>query len=191
MLLPAQGRPPFRADHIGSLLRPQALRQAFRRRSSGEMDDAAFARLQDQCIRDVVNLQEQVGLQVVTDGEFRRGSYWGRFVERTQGFEIKPAVFKFRNDQGHEVEFTAPYAKGKIARRQPLALDEYVFLDGVANATGKITLPAPSTMHFYRCTDYADRGIYPDEASFFADLAAIFQQEIAELVKAGCCYLQL
>jgi len=130
-------------------------------------------------------------LQVVTDGEFRRGSYWGRFVERSDGFEIKPAVFKFRNDQGHEVAFTAPYAKGKIARRQPLALDEYVFLRGVTNVTGKITLPAPSTMHFYRCTDYADRSVYPNETSFFADLAAIFQQEIAELVKAGCRYIQL
>ena len=67
-----------------------------RRRSS----DAEFAKLQDQCIRDVVALQEDVGLQVVTDGEFRRGSYWGRFVERTEGFEIKPASFKFRNDAG-------------------------------------------------------------------------------------------
>jgi 5-methyltetrahydropteroyltriglutamate--homocysteine methyltransferase len=185
------GCPPFRADHVGSLLRPQDLRQAFRRHASGELDESDFARLQDRCIRDAVTLQEQVGLQVVTDGEFRRGSYWGRFVERTAGFEIKSAVFKFRNDQGHEVEFTAPYANGRIARRQPLALDEYVFLHGTTKATGKITMPAPSTMHFYRCTDYADRSVYPDDASFFADLAAIFQQEIAELVKAGCRYIQL
>jgi 5-methyltetrahydropteroyltriglutamate--homocysteine methyltransferase len=185
------GRPPFRADHVGSLLRPQELRQAFRRHATGELGDADFARLQDRCIRDAVALQEQVGLQVVTDGEFRRGSYWGRFVERTDGFEIKMAGFKFRNDQGDEVEFTAPYAKGKIARRQPLALDEYVFLHEVTRATAKITLPAPSTMHFYRCNDYADSRAYPDDASFFADLAAIFQQEIAELVKAGCRYIQL
>jgi len=185
------GRPPFRADHVGSLLRPPELRQAFRRHATGELADAEFSSLQDRCIQDAVALQEQAGLQVVTDGEFRRGSYWGRFVERTDGFEIKPAVFKFRNDQGHEVEFTAPYAKGKIARRQELALDEYVFLRGVTNVTSKITLPAPSTMHFYRCTGYADRSVYPDEESFFADLATIFQQEIAALVKAGCCYIQL
>ena len=93
--------------------------------------------LQDQCIRDVVALQEEVGLQVVTDGEFRRGSYWGRFVERTQGFEIKPASFKFRNDSGHEVDFTAPYAKGKIGRAQPLALDEFMFLRDVTKADGQ------------------------------------------------------
>ena len=106
-------------------------------------------------------MQEEVGLQVVTDGEFRRGSYWGRFVERTHGFEIKPATFKFRNDQGHEVDFTAPYANAKIKRAQPLALDEYEFLHGVTKVTGKITLPAPSTMHFYRCADYADKPSMP------------------------------
>ena len=71
------------------------------------------------------------GLQVVTDGEFRRGSYWGRFVERIDGFAIKPAVFKFRDDHGHEVAFTAPYAERKLQRTQPLALDEFDFLRGV------------------------------------------------------------
>jgi len=157
----AQGRPPFRADHVGSLLRPPALRQAFRKHAGREMSDAEFLQLQDQCVRDVVVLQEQVGLQVVTDGEFRRGSYWGRFVERTNGFEIRPASFKFRDDGGHEVEFTAPYAKARIERLQPLALDEFMFLRGATKATGKVTLPAPSTMHFYRCNDFADRTIYP------------------------------
>jgi 5-methyltetrahydropteroyltriglutamate--homocysteine methyltransferase len=186
-----EGRPPFRADHVGSLLRPPALRQAFRRHAVKEMGDEEFARLQDQCIREVVDLQTKVGLQVVTDGEFRRGSYWGRFVERTDGFTIKSASFKFRNDAGHEVEFTAPYAKSKVKRVQPLALDEYAFLRGVTKLTAKITLPAPSTMHFYRCNDFADKAIYADTGGFFADLAAVYQQEIGELAKAGCRYIQL
>jgi 5-methyltetrahydropteroyltriglutamate--homocysteine methyltransferase len=187
----AQGRPPFRADHVGSLLRPQILRQAFRQHASQEIDDAEFKKLQDQCIREVVALQESVGLQVVTDGEFRRGSYWGRFVERTEGFSIKPASFKFRNDAGHEVEFTAPYARNKIRRARALAVDEFDFLRTVTKVTGKITLPAPSTMHFYRCNDFADRTIYPDEDGFFNDLARIFQEEIAELAEARCRYVQL
>src|SRR5262245_15577125 len=109
MLAIPKGRPPFRADHVGSLLRPPALRQAFKDHREGKLDDARFETIQDSCIRDVVKLQEDAGLQVVTDGEFRRGSYWGRFVERLPGFVIKPAVFKFRDDHGHEVEFTAPY----------------------------------------------------------------------------------
>jgi len=186
-----QGRPPFRADHVGSLLRPLALRQAFRRHAAKEIGDDEFARLQDQCIRDVVALQQEVGLQVGSDGEFRRGSYWGRFVERTEGFEIRPASFKFRNDQGHEVAFTAPFAKARIRRMQPLALDEYEFLRSVTKLTAKITLPAPSTMHFYRCNHYADQAAYQDVNSFFADLSMVFRREIDELAKAGCRYIQL
>ena len=125
MIEKPQGRPPFRADHVGSLLRPQVLRQAFRDHAGKRIDDAHFAQITDGCIRDVVKMQEDVGLKVVTDGEFRRGSYWGRFVERIDGFVIKPALFKFRDDHGHEVEFTAPYADAKLHRNKPLALDEY------------------------------------------------------------------
>jgi 5-methyltetrahydropteroyltriglutamate--homocysteine methyltransferase len=185
------GRPPFRADHVGSLLRPAALREAFRRHAVGQIDDAEFGRIQDRCIRDVVALQQECGLEVVTDGEFRRGSYWGRFVERTDGFEVRKAIFTFRDDRGHEAEFTAPYAVGKISRVRPLALDELGFLRDATRVTAKITLPSPSTMHFYRCTDFADRAVYPDVERFFADLAAIFRQEVAGLVAAGCRYVQI
>ena len=94
-MLRGAGHPPFRADHLGSLLRPPALRQAFRRRGAGEIDDQAYRAVQDRCIREAVAMQEAVGLKVVTDGEFRRGSYWGRFVERIDGFAIRPASFKF------------------------------------------------------------------------------------------------
>ena len=106
-------------------------------------------------------------MKVVTDGEFRRGSYWGRFVERTAGFKIRNAQFKFRNDRGDEVEFTAPYAEARLKRLQPLALDEFIFLRGVTSVAAKITLPAPSTMHFYRCTDFADRSVYPEARYIF------------------------
>ena len=185
------GRPPFRADHVGSLLRPAALRQAFKRHAAGEIGDREFSRIQDEAIREVVALQEDAGLAVVTDGEFRRGSYWGRFVERTDGFAIRPAIFSFHDDHGHELAFTAPYATAKVARTQPLALDELAFLRAATRATPKITLPSPSTMHFYRCTDFADRGVYSEPESFFADLAAVFRDEIADLARAGCRYVQL
>lgn len=184
------GQPPFRADHVGSLLRPPLLRQAFRDHHTGKIDDRRFAEIQDQCIRDVVRLQEEAGLEVVTDGEFRRGSYWGRFVERLQGFAVKDAAFNFRDDRGHEVAFTAPYATHRLKRTQPLALDEFSFLCSVTKATAKITIPAPSTMHFYRCNDFADRAVYPDMAAFFADLGAIYRTEVAGLIEAGCRYIQ-
>jgi 5-methyltetrahydropteroyltriglutamate--homocysteine methyltransferase len=191
MLGNATCQPPFRADHIGSLLRPAGLRQAFRDHAAKRIDDKDFGNIQDACIRDVVKMQEDVGLEVVTDGEFRRSSYWSRFVERVEGFIIKPAVFKFRDDTGHQIEFTAPYSAEKLRRDRPLALDEFLFLRGITNATPKITLPAPSTMHFFRCTDFADGHAYPTVEAFFADLGRIFRDEIADLAKAGCRYIQL
>ncbi len=191
MSIRPDGRPPFRADHVGSLLRPPALRQAFRSRAAGTIDDDAFAQVQDRAIRDAVRMQEEIGLPVVTDGEFRRGSYWGRFVERTEGLEVRPALIRFRDDHGHEVDFTAPYATAVLRRTRALALDEFVFLRAVASVTPKITLPAPSTMHFLRFTDFAAPGVYGDVERYFADLVAVFAQEIADLVAAGCRYLQL
>jgi 5-methyltetrahydropteroyltriglutamate--homocysteine methyltransferase len=183
--------PPFRADHIGSLLRPSALRQAHRDQVARKISDETFTHIQDDCIRGIVRLQETIGLRVVTDGEFRRTSYWGRFVERTEGFEIRPASFKFRDDTRHEVEFTAPYAARKIRHVQPLALDEFVFVRDTATATPKITLPAPSTMHFYRCNDYADKSVYPTVESFLDDLVTLFRAELSALAHAGCRYVQL
>jgi 5-methyltetrahydropteroyltriglutamate--homocysteine methyltransferase len=135
-------------------------------------------------------MQEEVGLGVVTDGEFRRASYWARFVERVDGFAIRPAVFNFRDDHGHQVAFTAPYAERRLKRTQPLARDEFAFLRAATGATPKITLPAPSTMHFYRCTDFASSAAYTDAETFFADLVAIYRAEIKDLVDAGCRYIQ-
>ena len=191
MAATASIRPPFRADHVGSLLRPKALREAFRKYGNEPVASPAFVEVQERAIREVVKLQEDAGLQVVTDGEFRRSSYWGRFVARCEGFVIKPAIFRFRDDHGHEVDFTATYAGAKLKRTQPLATDEFEYLRTVTKVTGKITMPAPSTMHFYRCSDFADASAYADVRSFFADLARIYREEIADLAKAGCRYVQL
>jgi 5-methyltetrahydropteroyltriglutamate--homocysteine methyltransferase len=183
-------RPPFRADHVGSLLRPAGLRTAFKRSHAGEIDAQSFGHIQDESVGAIVVMQERLGFKVVTDGEFRRSSYWGRFVERTEGFEIRQAAYKFRDAQGHEMSFTTPYASGKIRRVRELALDEFEFLKSVAHVTPKITLPAPSTMHFYAGRNFADAEVYPDLAAFFADLAQVYQQELADLTKAGCRYVQ-
>ncbi len=185
------GRPPFRADHIGSLLRPQPLRHAFRQHADGEMTDAAFRAAQDDAIRDVVKLQEECGLGVVSDGEFRRISYWEKFVRLTDGLSVKDAVFKFHDDHGHEADFTAPYATGRVSRSAAITLDEFEFVRDLTRAVPKITMPAPSTMHLYRFSDYAAPGIYPDPEEFFADLGRIYQQEIADLARAGARYVQL
>jgi 5-methyltetrahydropteroyltriglutamate--homocysteine methyltransferase len=170
--------PPFRADHIGSLLRPKRLREAFRGLSGKEL-----RAVQDECIREVVELQKDCGLEVVTDGEFRRISYWEKFVRLTRGLEVRDAVFTFHDAAGHESKFTAPYVSGKVSRGEPITLDELGF------GNTKITMPAPSTMHFYRFTDWGSA--YDRAEAFFADLGKVYQQEIADLAKAGCRYVQL
>ena len=182
---------PHRADHIGSLLRPKPLREAFRAHSEKKIDDVQLRAAQDTAIRDVIRLQEDCGLQVVTDGEFRRISYWEKFVRLTAGLEVRNAVFKFHDQQGHESDFTAPYAHAKVSRRAPITVDEFRFVKQHSTRTGKITMPAPSTMHFYRFTDWGERSAYRDPAAFFADLGKVYQAELAELGAAGCRYVQL
>lgn len=184
-------RPPVRADHIGSLLRPASLRNAFRAFHSGEIDEAHFAATQDAAICDAIKMQQEVGLPVVADGEFRRGSYWSRFVERTEGLTIADARFRFRDEQGQELAFTAPFVNGKVARRNPIALDEFNFLSCHTNVLAKITLPAPSTMHFWRGSGYAAPGLYSQPRDFFRDLAQVYRAEIADLAAAGCRYIQI
>ena len=176
--------PLFRADHIGSLLRPKRLREAFRKNSPDELRAA-----QDDAIREVVKLQEDCGLGVVTDGEFRRISYWEKFVRLTRGLEVRDAVFTFHDQAGHESKFTAPYVSGKVSRGEPITLDEFEFLKKSTSRTGKVTMPAPSTMHFYRFTDWG--GAYADAEAFFADLGKVYQAEIADLAAAGCKYVQI
>ena len=168
----------IRADHIGSLLRPKKLREAFRQLAGNQL-----RAVQDECIRDVVRLQKDCGLQVVTDGEFRRISYWEKFVRLTRGLEVRDAVFTFHDAEGHESRFTAPYVSGKVARAEPITLDELGF------GNNKITMPAPSTMHFYRFTDWG--GGYQEPERFFQDLGKVYQAEIADLARAGCRYVQL
>ena len=191
MQIAPNGRPPFRADHIGSLLRPRTLRDAFRQHAAGRMNDSAFRAAQDAAIRDVVRLQEECGLQVATDGEFRRTSYWEKFVRLTRGLVVKEAVLTFHDAHGHESGFTAPYVIGKVGRAEPISLDEFEFVRECTSLTGKVTLPSPSTMHFYRFTQYGDPGIYANARAFFVDLGRVYQGEIADLAKAGCRYVQL
>jgi len=167
-----------RADHIGSLLRPKRLREAFRNLLGREL-----RAVQDECIRDVVKLQLDCGLQVITDGEFRRISYWEKFVRLTRGLEVKDAVFTFHDAEGHESKFTAPYVSGTVSRQEAITLDEFQF------ENQKITMPAPSTMHFYRFTDWGCA--YDSAEAFFEDLGKVYQAEIADLAKAGCRYVQL
>ena len=184
-------RPPFRAEHVGSLLRPASLTAAFRAWSAGEIDDAGFRRVQDECIREVATLQEEVGLRVVTDGEFRRASYWGHFLGPVAGLGTGEAVYRFRDEAGAKSTFLAPRVEGRVRRRESIGGPAFSFLARVTRATPKVTMPSPPTFHFWRGRATFAPGTYDDPAEFFSELAAVYREEIADLAARGARYLQL
>jgi 5-methyltetrahydropteroyltriglutamate--homocysteine methyltransferase len=183
---------PFcRADHIGSLLRPRALKDAHKAHAKGEIDDAAFAAVVDQAIRDTVAMQEALGLGAVTDGEFRRRSWFDGFVDAVDGLVHKPTKFEFVEGGEAKVPVPVPYAEAPIRRTAGIAAHELAFARQVAGAPVKITLPAPSVIHFHRGPDCADTDIYPDMDRYWDDLIAVYRAEIAALGAGGLTYLQL
>lgn len=187
----ARRNPPFRAEHIGSLLRPGELIQGHRDFAAQKISAEAFRRIQDKCIEEVVRLQEDVGLQSITDGEFRRGSYFGHFIDALTGMTDKEAVFAFRDASGEEFKFRAPHVAGKLKRERGISTGEFQFLKAVTKRTPKLTMPAPSTMHFYRGHQGVDDAAYPDKEVFFADLIRIYREELADLFKLGATYIQM
>jgi 5-methyltetrahydropteroyltriglutamate--homocysteine methyltransferase len=187
----ARTKPPFRADHVGSLLRPRAITEAFKKFNAGEITTEEVTAVQDQAIRDVIALQESVGLESITDGEFRRASYWSTFVERVNGLEISKALFTFHDDHGHEQEFTAPIVTTKVSRTTPIAGDEFDFLKINTSKTAKTTIVSPPTMHMFRLDQTIEPGIYDSTKDYFADLAQVYREEIKALAEAGSSYIQL
>ncbi len=185
-----KGPPPFRAEHVGSLLRPAALTGAYRAHSRGELDEAAFAEVTDRAVRDVVAMQEQVGLRLVTDGEFRRGSYWGHFIGPVEGLTVKEALFDFHDDAGHQQAFMAPHVQAPVRRTRGISTEEYRFVRQAATrALPKVTLPSPPTFHFWRGREGLGAGTYADAPAFFDDLAAVYRAEIAALAALGARYM--
>ena len=187
----AKSSPPFRAEHIGSLLRPNVLRQAFRSFSVGDMSATEFKKIQDQCIHDVIAMQEDVGLQSITDGEFRRTSYWSHFVEAVDGLGVAPARFRFRDEAGEEKQFLSPHVDGKIHRSKSYSTNELRFLLATTDRTPKLTMPSPPSMHFWSGSKFVKRGIYPSEEAYFDDLIKVYKEEIADVAAAGARYIQI
>ncbi len=191
MAAPYRTDPPFRAEHVGSLLRPDSLRRAFREFSAGRIDAYAFRAEQERSIREVVALQEQLGFRAVNDGEFRRVSYWAHFVEATEGLEVEEARFEFHGETGKATRFLAPKIAGRVRRGRSISGEEFDFLKSATRAVPKLTMPSPPTMHFWGRAGAAREAGYADEDEFFADLARVYREEIADLAERGATYLQL
>ena len=183
--------PPFRAEHIGSLLRPQSLKDAWKNYDSETITELEYGTVIDNAVRDAVCLQEQVGLRVITDGEFRRKSYWSHFLEAVDGFGVRPSDFRFRDDSGHTQEFLAPCVESKVRWTKSIAGCAFEFLRSVTTKTAKLTIPSPPTMHFWCGRDTFSSDVYDNEELFFDDLSNLFKEEIKDLVARGCTYLQI
>ena len=190
----ARQTPPFRADHVGSLLRPQALLDARERHKRNAIGAAQLTTVEDAAIRDVVKLQEDIGLKAVTDGEFRRTLWHVDFLTSFANVKSVPSkvTAKFHTHAG-EIERTpsALAVTGKLARPQPIFVDHFKFVKSVTKVMPKLTIPSPSILHFRGGRDGIDRTAYPDLAAFYADLARVYSEEVRDLAAAGCRYLQI
>jgi 5-methyltetrahydropteroyltriglutamate--homocysteine methyltransferase len=186
--------PPFRADHVGSLIRPNALIAARAAAERKEMADAELKTIQEDAIRSVVRLQEDIGLKVVTDGEFNRGSWQRDFLLKLANVALIPSKIQVRFHSQAGVRDHAPpslQVTGKLARPQQIFVDDFRFLKSVARAVPKVTIPSPTVLHFRGGRDAIDQGAYPDMNQFYQDLARVYREEIADLAAAGCRYLQI
>jgi 5-methyltetrahydropteroyltriglutamate--homocysteine methyltransferase len=190
----ARTAPPFRADHVGSLLRPPAVLRARDDLAAGRIDAAEKREIEDQAVRDVVRMQEDVGLRSATDGELRRSSWHMDFIYQLGG--VHPGDDKlrveFRNEQG-ELSFEAPalVVDERISLPTTIFGDDFAFLAGATTtATPKLTIPSPSMVHYRGGRAALDPEVYPDIERFWADLSAAYAEQVAAVAALGCTYLQ-
>jgi 5-methyltetrahydropteroyltriglutamate--homocysteine methyltransferase len=191
----ARDKPPFRADHVGSLLRPPALLKAREDHAAGRIDDEELRAAEDEAIREVVKTQRELGLRTVTDGEFRRASWHMDFIYSLDGISKAPGELKvqFHNEQG-DLEFTP--AALRVDRRlgvsETIFGDAFRFLQSCASEdqTPKLTIPSPSMVHYRGGRASIDESVYPDMDSFWDDLVAAYREEVKRLAELGCTYLQ-
>jgi 5-methyltetrahydropteroyltriglutamate--homocysteine methyltransferase len=178
-------------DHVGSLKRPAELVAAWRGWESGEIDSGKLREVQDRAIRDVIRMQEDLELPIVTDGEFRRAGWSRGFLNAVEGFDFASSKLVFRSDDGFTTASPAPVATTKVRRARAIVVEDFKFISAVASRPVKVTMPTPSHMHFGHFKDAVDPTVYPNVGAYWDDLVAIFQQELKELYAAGCRFLQL
>ena len=185
-------RPPFRVEHVGSFLRPERLIQAARDRKAGRIGDDEVRRLQDECVREIVTFQDAIGLPSITDGEFRRRSWSAGFIDAVEGFGLRDGTLTFRDESKVIGVAASPYAKAPLKRKQRIVADDYKFLKSVVrDGVPKVTMAAPDVMHYFLGPKAFESSVYPDREAYFGALTNIYRQEIADLAKEGCTYLQL
>jgi len=187
--------PPFRAEHIGSLLRPRNLLDARRRHEAGEINMAELGAFEDDAIRNVVALQEKAGLQVVTDGEFRRGTYSDSFttsgITGISNLETEEAGWSKSDTHGHRTAQRIPRVVDQIRWAGPRNAQNFAYLKSLTQVTPKVTIPGPAYIHYRAGRDNISHDIYPDLDNFWSDLVSAYHEEMRALADEGCTYLQI
>jgi 5-methyltetrahydropteroyltriglutamate--homocysteine methyltransferase len=194
VLVASPHNPPFRADHVGSLRRPQALVDARSRYRKKEIGKDELGKAEDDAIRGVVALQESIGLKSITDGEFRRQNYIIDFYFKAfgrDGIGFEQGQFYHRNDKGEKLPAERMVVKAKAKWSGPIFAEHFSFLKSVTKATAKITVPSPLILHFLGGNDAVLRGAYTALDAFWSDLIDVYSKELAALHAAGCRYLQI
>jgi 5-methyltetrahydropteroyltriglutamate--homocysteine methyltransferase len=191
----ARTAPPFRADHVGSLLRPPELLQARDAAAAGRITAEELRAVEDAAIRAAVRMQEDVGLRAATDGELRRGSWHMDFVYQLDGITKTQDDLKvqFTNEEG-TIEFTPAIARveGKVGLSRTIFGDDFRALGSfVTTAIPKLTIPSPSMVHWRGGRTVISTDVYPELDAFWSDLTAAYREEIRRLSELGCTYLQL
>ena len=187
--------PPFRADHVGSLLRPRQLLDARAKHADGKLDDEELRAVEDEAIREAVRMQEEVGLRTATDGEFRRSSWHMDFIYQLGGIrKVQDHLsVKFHSDEG-DIEFTPSAARvaERISLPEPIFGDAFRFLAETVSErqTPKLTIPSPSMVHYRGGRAAIDERVYPDLDQFWSDLTDAYADQVRAIGELGCRYLQ-
>ena len=190
--------PPFRADHVGSLLRPKTLLDA-RQKLEGDVHDGhegslakrSIYQLENECIIEAIAHQEEVGLQVITDGDFRRRSWFQDFMLELDGTSVLFLEGTFVDEKGHKLPTPTPHFNKKIRRPKGITTESFKFLRDHTTLTPKVTLPSPNMAHIFGGRNAICSTVYPDLDEFWEDLAIVYQNELSDLAKLGCRYVQI
>ena len=190
----ARTKPPFRAEHVGSFPRPEKLVKAREDHAAGKLPLAELRKVEDEAVREIVAMQERVGVGAVTDGEFRRTSWRDAPFEHFDGFtkERFEADFTFRLFDGSTRKAgPVPSVTRKLSRATPMTADTFEMLKGMTKKLPKANLPTPSVTHFFRGRKQIDEKLYPTIEGYLADVTRLYREEVADLAARGCKYLQM
>src|SRR5262245_61383008 len=184
----AAAKPPYRAEHIGSLPRPDRLMQAREQFAAGRLPKVDLRRIEDECIREAVAMQERVGIGAVTDGEYRKRGWREFLFDKCDGFgpDTVERGFPIRMPDGSTLPpIREPKAMRRLTRREPLSADDFTALKSMTTRPIKANLPTPSVAHFFTGDTVLDRAAYQDRETYIGDIARILREEVADLAARG------